>query len=369
MRILLTKLRHIGDVLLITPLFENLKAHYGEDCEIGVLINQGCEGIIQDHPLLSFYHLYPRAALASLGLWGRIRAEVALVREIRAHRYDIVISLTEGERSAFLALLSGAKRRVGFEPKKGWVKRIYHDYIPKQGMKHTVDSNLEALRVLGVEIKSKRVSLGALQEEGLPELPSEFVHIHPVSRWLFKCLDDSLVAQIIDRLWSERGLRSVITCSDDEEEKRRCERIASFAHSEPLLILGGLSLPKIAALNQKARFFIGVDTAIMHLSAANGTPTLAFFGPSGAFHWGPWDNECLESGYQRRSGIQTMGKHRVYQDSRECVPCGQDGCGGSKRSECLLEIPLESAWSVVSDFIHSLKPNNRALEGLCKGLV
>ena len=29
----------------------------------------------------------------------------------------------------------------------------------------------------------------------------------------------------------------------------------------------------------------------MHIAAAVGTPVVALFGPSGAFNWGPWDNE------------------------------------------------------------------------------
>ena len=78
----------------------------------------------------------------------------------------------------------------------------------------------------------------------------------------------------------------------------------------------------------------------MHISAANDTPTLAFFGPSAAFHWGPWDNETAVSGYTKLKGNQRMGKHRVLQKEWDCVPCDKDGCNGSKISDCLILIPL-----------------------------
>ena len=103
---------------------------------------------------------------------------------------------------------------------------------------------------------------------------------------------------------------------------------------------GKLTLKQTAALNKKAAFFIGVDTAIMHISAANDVPVLAFFGPSGADHWGPWDNDEKGSGYRQRKGFQTMGRHRVIQESWECVPCGKDGCEGTKISDCLMRLDM-----------------------------
>ena len=86
---------------------------------------------------------------------------------------------------------------------------------------------------------------------------------------------------------------------------------------------------------------IGVDTAIMHISASNNIPVLAFFGPSGADHWGPWDYDLMESGYTKRNGFQTMGRHRVFAESRGCQPCGQDGCDGSKISDCLMAMDID----------------------------
>ena len=101
-----------------------------------------------------------------------------------------------------------------------------------------------------------------------------------------------------------------------------------------------ISLTQTAALNQRADGFIGVDTAIMHMSAANDIPVLAFFGPSGADHWGPWDNKLMQSGYIQRNGLQSMGKHRVIAEIRDCQPCGRDGCNGTKVSDCLMSMDI-----------------------------
>jgi len=100
-------------------------------------------------------------------------------------------------------------------------------------------------------------------------------------------------------------------------------------------------LKETIALNKKAKLFIGVDTAIMHIAAANNIPTIAFFGPSSAKNWGPWDNEEQKNRYLKNKGLQRSKNHTVIQENWECVPCQKDGCNGSKISECLMNLNLE----------------------------
>ncbi|HET8585304.1 MAG TPA: glycosyltransferase family 9 protein, partial [Casimicrobiaceae bacterium] len=59
--------------------------------------------------------------------------------------------------------------------------------------------------------------------------------------------------------------------------------------------------------------------------AAMGTPTLALFGPSGEDEWGPW-----------RVRARVVVSH-----AHPCRPCGIDGCGGGKVSECLTTLPVD----------------------------
>ena len=130
------------------------------------------------------------------------------------------------------------------------------------------------------------------------------------------------------------------------------ENTLKLCKSLPLLQCGKLSLQEVAEVARRAHFFIGADSAVMHIAAAVDTPVLAFFGPSGAFHWGAWDNSCMECGYKNKNGIQTMGKHTVYQVDWECAPCGKDGCDGSKISKCLIEgIDIECVKSILKEKI------------------
>ena len=90
-------------------------------------------------------------------------------------------------------------------------------------------------------------------------------------------------------------------------------------------------MSELAALTREARLFVGVDSAPMHIAAAVGTPVVALFGPSGEIEWGPWQIP-----------------HRVVTSNQHpCRPCGIDGCGGGKVSECLTTLSVEPVHAAV----------------------
>lgn len=353
MKILIAKFRNIGDVLLITPLLENLKSYY-PDCTIDIALNAGTQSMVSAHPHVRKLHIYDRKALKKGSLLKRMQGEVAYANAIRKEKYDLFIGLTEGERTAYIAWYSKALRRIGYLPKKsGFFKNVYHGLMPPQDERHTVEANLDALRRLEIPIRSKKVAIHWPEESeaNLQPLPGAFVHIHPVSRWLFKCIADSTMAHVIDFVQQELQMPVVITAADEKHELSKVRDILTLCQSEPLNLAGHCSLHEVAAISARSTLFIGVDTAIMHMAAANGIPVLAFFGPSGAFHWGPWDNEMHESGYTKRNGFQRMGKHRVIQENRDCVPCGKDGCEGTKVSDCLMQLDETVIFETIREMI------------------
>jgi len=73
----------------------------------------------------------------------------------------------------------------------------------------------------------------------------------------------------------------------------------------------------------------------MHIAAAMQTPVLALFGPSGDKEWGPW-----------------MVPHRLITSDHPCRPCGQDGCGGGKISECLTTLPVERVLAAAQELLN-----------------
>ena len=189
----------------------------------------------------------------------------------------------------------------------------------------------------------------------LNNLPPHFIHLHLFSRWFFKCLDDSFCAKIIDAITQTYHIPCVLTTAKDSRESKKLQNILKLCHSKPLYFDGTLTLPEVSLLNSKALAFVGVDTAIMHLSAANNIPTFAFFGPSVVTIWGPWDNDLDSSAYNKQNGIQQMGKHFVYQEDFDCIPCGRAGCNDTKISDCLLSrLNQQKALSYLLDFLNNI---------------
>ncbi len=349
------KFRNIGDVLLSTPLVSNLKKSF-PDAKIDIALNKGTEDMMTLNPNVNNVIIYDRKKIKSQKGIKRVFDEISFALNIRSKRYDMVINTTEGDRGSQIAFISKAKIKIGYKNKKNiLLKNIFDKILPPQGLRHTIETNLDVLRVLNLPIANKKVEI-YWSEDNKKEVDSllkekNFIHIHPVSRWLFKCIDDKTMAKIIDFCENELKTKVVLTSAPIKQELDKISSILNYCKTKPINLTGKLTLKQTACLNKKAKFFIGVDTAIMHISAANNIPVLAFFGPSGADHWGPWDNDLTESEYKTRRGIRSMGKHTVIQREWDCVPCGKDGCNGTKISDCLMNLNMQIIRKKIRDII------------------
>lgn len=142
------------------------------------------------------------------------------------------------------------------------------------------------------------------------------------------------MAQLADAL-AARELAIILTAAPDPQERAMIETIRGAMRSPVIDLAGQLSLKEMAALSARAKLFVGVDSAPMHIAAAMGTPTVALFGPSGDIEWGPWRTA-----------------HRIVtSNAHPCRPCGQDGCGGGKISECLTTLSVERVLAACDELL------------------
>lgn len=342
-RVLVVKLRHHGDVLLASPVFSVLKAR-APHLEIDALVYGDTRDMLSLHPAITQVHCIERA-WKSKGTLARLAAEWGLFSQLRERRYDLLIHLTEHGRGAWLARGLGCAFAVapGYRNKPPfWKKSFTHRYaLPLNARRHQVELNLDALRRIGIQPgpEERRLALvpGDVAEQeverelaanGLQAQP--FVHVHPTSRWQFKCWPPEQVAQLLDAL-AARGKCVVLTAAPAPEEKAFIDEVLARVKSKPVDLSGRLSLKGLAALSARSSLFVGVDSAPMHIAAAMGRPVVALFGPSGEAEWGPW-------------GVP----HRIVSsDAHPCRPCGIDGCGGGKLSDCLVSLSLAQVLAAV----------------------
>ncbi len=247
-----------------------------------------------------------------------------------------------------IAYFSGAKTRIGRSGGKGYInKNAFTHYFSFQGERHIVDLNLDPLRKLGLPVNDKGLdvywsSKGGDKAQEFAEDIGGFIHIHPVSQCMYKCIDDKVMAQIIDYCELELKTKVVLTAASVDQELARVANILKYTKSKPIDLSGKLTLLETAALNKLAQMLIVVDTAIMHISTANDIPVLAFFGPTAVDNWGPWDKSLMETTYQRKGGLQRHGKHSVLMGDKQCIPCSQVGCNNSGISDCLNALNLDT---------------------------
>ncbi|OIP36731.1 MAG: putative lipopolysaccharide heptosyltransferase III [Deltaproteobacteria bacterium CG2_30_66_27] len=351
-------LRHIGDTLLSTPAFHALRAAF-PSTRILAVVNEGTQEMLEGNPDIDEIVVFHRR-LRNEGGFGRWKEEAALVRSLRAFRPELAINLTEGDRGAFLSALSGARYRVGVTPnRKGFLgKEILFTHLcgPHDRYRHAVLRDLDVVAAAGIppaglrlrfsisdEDREKAVRI--LREAGIaPGHP--FAVVQPTSRWTFKCWTEDGMAGVISHL-ADRGFAPVVTSGPAPVEVAQAERIRERAGGRAVSLAGLLSLKDLGAVIASARLFVGVDSAPMHVSAAVGTPTVALFGPTGAFNWAPW--EGIDWGYsvQGKGGTRFVGRHAVVQEEWDCVPCGKDGCEGTKRSRCMEDLSVEKVTEAV----------------------
>lgn len=372
-KILVLKLRLIGDVLLTVPVIKALKGAFPE-AGVSVLVNSGTKEMLTLNPLIDEMIVFERG-LKSGSFTGRVGGELRLLKGLRGRGFDMAVDLTSGDRPALLGFMTGARYRLGFDPAgKGFAgkKHLYTHLAKRPKLKHVVLRDLSLLEAFGIGRNDLSVdiytspSVEALVEKILKEAGcsnAPFVHVHPTASEFYKCWTDEGMASVMDAI-QDAGFRTVVTSGPDIRELDKVASIIDLMRTRPVDLSGRISLKGLAALSRRAALFFGVDTAPMHIAAAVGTPVVALFGPSGAFDWGPWDNiensrpgksfggdgeASIQSPYTGLGGVQTSGAHTIIQRGWECVPCGKKGCRGSGKSDCLADLKAEEVMGIIRE--------------------
>ena len=325
------KLRHHGDVLLTSPFFTSLKRAY-PTAQIDAYIYKETLPMLDGHPAIDRFHLYDKGWKKSL---ARYLKEAKLLYQIRKSGYDLIFNLTEGDRGALAALVSGAKYRIGVDPKGSGMKgkrKIFTHFIPEYPeIRHTVETNLDALRAINifpsVEDRFLTLHIPKEVEERMTKLvPEEYILVHPVSRWMFKAWPSSKMHAMIKHLLSQNH-NVVLTSGPAPDELAFAAQVKGDLPITDLT--GKTSLKELAALIKNARAMITVDSVPMHMSAAFQTPLVAIYGPTSEIRWAPWQH----------------ARAQIVTSTHPCRPCYQAGCNNSGVSECLETLSLEAVLS------------------------
>jgi ADP-heptose:LPS heptosyltransferase len=326
-RILLIRLRLIGDVVFTTPLIGALRRRH-PGARIEYLVEPHAAPVVAGNPHLDelLVATPPRAR-------GRLFADLALARELRRRRYDVVIDLHGGPRSAMLTLASGAPRRIGYAiPGRRWV---YTDRVPRARElrpRHSVVNQWDLLGPLGFGPPSpeddptemtclpdvrQRVR-ARLQAAGvdLGRHPVIVVHVsagNPFRRWPAEAF-----VRLVAALARGDASRRLLLVSGPSEQAaardigaRARAELGALASS---VVIGlELDLAELRAALEDAALFIGGDSGPLHIAGTTRVPVVGLYGPTLPARSAPW----------RPSGLVTRSAEVA---GLPCRPCDQRRC-------------------------------------------
>jgi heptosyltransferase III len=347
-KILVIKFRHLGDVLLATPVLSVLKEALPE-ASIDVFVNKESFPLLEGNPSIRNIFCYDRE-WKKLNILTRMKNELSQFRKIRKEGYDLVINLTEGDRGALLAKYSKASIRVGYDSSgKGLLgknRAFTHLVKCAPTPRHTVEKDLDALRRIGIfpPLEKRKLCLSIsediyvkishlLEKEGLEK--KKYILIAPASRWKFKCYPEKHWSQLLGFL-EKRGEKLIFCAGNDLEEKKIIQKISLRLNKETYLDLSGmLSIKELFALISYSKLLISVDSLSAHIASCWKIPLIVLFGPTCEKTWGPYLHPHAQ----------------VLTSSHSCRPCLLDGCGGSKKSDCLEAISPEKVLDALKFFL------------------
>lgn len=301
-RVLIVRLRSIGDTVLITPALRALREFLPE-AQIDVLLEDWVA------PLLDGHEDVDRViAIDCKNLASRLRVG----RSLRRARYDVAFNLHAGTTAALLVRASGATHRIGYHHSR--LKDLHNIIAPPADVlwgseiKHTAARHLALLKWTGVPLHGRRMPSrlavtgqavqsveaklrDAAQRSGVRfDETTEIALVHPAAAFASKCWATKKFACVIEHLHA-RGLVPVVVSASNEN---RVLAALIAESSVPALAFPNMSLPEVTALANRARIFLGNDSGVAHVAAAVSAPSVVIFGSSNPAQWSPWTDAPAE---------------------------------------------------------------------------
>jgi len=328
-RILVVRLRSIGDTVLATPSLIALRRFLPE-ARIDVLLEDWVAPVLEGFETID--------NILTVEKSGQSRFKTAW--QLRRNKYDAVFNLHGGTTSTFFTYATGARHRIGFANYQ--YAFLYNHLLSssadfwQQEKTHSAEQQLALLGSVGVPVQDKPKSkLAVLESKAVRSSKLPFALIHPVAAFATKQWSAENFAEIAEVL-VQKGLQAVAVGTKKEREV--FDKLRQFSQV-PIQCYDNLSLPQITNLASRAKIFVGNDSGIAHIAAAVQTPSVVIFGSSNRAHWSPW----------------TDAPHSIVFEKFDCQPCPGYVCDEFGEPRCILNVKTESVIDAIESVLKTKK--------------
>ena len=345
MKILLIRLRLIGDVVFTTPIPRALKRRW-PDATVAYLVEEAAAPVLAMNPFIDDLIVVKRRR----GL-RRIVDDVRLAARLRRSGYDVVLDLHGGPRSSWLTLATGARERIGYAVRgRSWMYTTTVARPRELRPRHSVVNQWELLQAVAAgdfRLKAEATKLGwtdagwpaadpARDGVEMPVDPAADARIERRLRDAGITADDQVIVAHVSagnpfRRWPEAAFVALLSTLAGADDRRRiivssgpsdreaAGRITAAARnrlgaaSNRIVEIGEFDLSELRALIGRSRVFIGGDTGPLHIAATTRTPVVGLYGPTLPARSAPWRDPAVPVWSLEVTGLA-------------CRPCEQRFC-------------------------------------------
>lgn len=333
-RVLVVRLRSIGDTVLSTPSLIALR-RFLPSAQIDILLEDWVAPVLEGFPHVDNI----------LAIDAGAASRFTTARQIRRSGYDVVFNLHGGTTATFLTFASGARHRVGYQNYQ--YSFLYNHRLASpeafwhRDNAHSAEQQLALLGFVGVPVVDRPRSELAIGEAALRSLQIKFrssglnsssevgplAVLHPTAAYKTKEWATDKFARTAEFLKS-KGFSTIAVGSENQRD------VLAGLQSDarvPIHTFSDLTIPELVALASRARIFVGNDSGVAHIAAAVRTPSVIVFGSSNRDHWGPWTDAPSEMVFEPFS----------------CQPCAGRTCLAFGEPRCILTLPEEKVFAAI----------------------
>ncbi len=317
-KILIIKLKGIGDVVLSTIVFNNLLKDF-PNAKIDFLTEPPSLPVLENLNFINKVILYKRNSFSN---------SLKLYFQIFFNRYDLVLDLYSNPRTAFITFFSLAKYRAGF-PYRGR-KYAYNLFGPTERNKyHSAELHLQLLKSIGLSYDEKELFFD-LKKDSIDMANNFFynnfnnddliIGLSPSGGWKSKRCDPIKFAEIGNAVIEKYNAKVLILWG--QEDLNDAIEIQSLMKYSSLLI-PETDINQLAAFLAKCDLVITNDSGPMHITSALKTPVLGLFGPTDPKLQGPFGEQ----------------NEWIRLNELDCIGCNLLDC--PINHECFKDLPID----------------------------
>lgn len=315
-RVLIVRLRSIGDTVLSTPSLIALR-RFLPDAQIDILLEDWVAPVLEGFEAID--------NVLTVGKTAKSRLKTAW--QLRRNKYDVAFNLHGGTTGTFFVRASGAKHRVGFASYQ--YSFLYNHLAPspqefwQQERAHSAEQQLALIGSVGIPVEDKpKTQLAIPEKSTIRSSKFPFALIHPAAAFATKQWSAENFAEIAEYL-VQKGLQ--VVAIGTKNESKTIDKLIQNS-KVPIQSYDRLSLPQVINLASRAKIFVGNDSGIAHIAAAVKTPSVVIFGSSNRAHWSPW----------------TDAPNEIVYEEFDCQPCPGYVCEKFGEPRCILSVKKES---------------------------